>query len=96
MTCQKAISQKMPFKTFQKSSLFLPVLLVLLTLVNLSSARASNVFEIKNIFVDITAENATEARRLARREAEGKAMDIMLKRQLCQKVLSVKILSVMC
>jgi len=42
--------------------------------------KAANVFEIKGVYVDVTAENVTQARKAAMREGEGKALDILLKR----------------
>ncbi len=44
------------------------------------SARASDVFEVKGIYVDVTGESVTEARKMAMRESQGRAFDIMLKR----------------
>ena len=44
------------------------------------SGFAADVFEVKGVYVDITAQNVTEARRQAMREGEGRALDILLKR----------------
>lgn len=45
---------------------------------------SEKVFEVKNVYVDVTAENATAARKQAMREGEGKAFDILLKRLTLQ------------
>ncbi len=54
--------------------------LIAVTVFGYASAIAADVFEVKGVYVDVTAENVTEARRKAIREGEGRALDILLKR----------------
>ncbi|NVK17607.1 MAG: DUF2066 domain-containing protein [Methylocystaceae bacterium] len=45
-----------------------------------NSAHASNPFEIKGVYVDVTADNVTEARKQAMREGQNRAFEILLRR----------------
>lgn len=47
---------------------------------SVETAEAANPFEIKGIYVDVTADNVTEARRQALREGQNKAFETLLKR----------------
>jgi hypothetical protein len=60
---------------FIKYILFLVVFLAAPT-----SILAADVFEVKGVYVDVTADNVTKARQQAMREAQGRAFDIMLRR----------------
>jgi len=48
------------------------------------TVSASDVFEIKGIFVDVTDKNVTQARKKALREGEARAFDILMKRLTMQ------------
>lgn len=51
-----------------------------LFVLNIGGAQADDVFEVKGVYVDVTAKNVTLARQEAMREGEGRAFDILLKR----------------
>lgn len=48
------------------------------------TAIAADVFEVKGVFVDVTAENVTDARKKAMRDGEARAFDILMKRLTLQ------------
>lgn len=49
-----------------------------------TAALAKDVFEVEGVFVDVTTESASQAREQAIREAQGRALDIILKRLTLQ------------
>jgi hypothetical protein len=59
---------------------FVLAALVTAVFVNTATVEAANPFEIKGIYVDVTADNVTEARRQALREGQNKAFEALLKR----------------
>jgi len=60
---------------------FLILTLMLIALVATSqTVRAANPFEIKGVYVDVTADNVTNARKQAMREGQNRAFELLLNR----------------